>query len=144
MQTIQQLRARSALSRVQAVIDDQQIDEQEFKQCAKALPTMIHRCGLGQAAAFCRSKQYKSSGHNQQEEQTKTTAYKILYDLLQDWLTDNKQPYGNYDDLLQGITSEPMEQYRLANTEALLLMGWVKRFAEAFIPDPPKAEEPRA
>jgi CRISPR-associated protein Cmr5 len=123
MQTIQQRRAKHALEAVKKAKQDK-ISQKEFKSYASGFPAMIQMNGLGQAAAFYRSK----AGSD-----TKGQAYNALYDLLSDWLTESGQPYETSDDLLQGIIEKDMHNYRRAQAEALALLVWVKRFAKAFM-----------
>lgn len=124
MQTLQQKRAKYALRVVQLAANDNTTNHSEYKSYASALPAMIHMNGLGQAAAFYRSK---GGTHGQ------------LYQLLSDWLCgmDNikkdGQPFQIYDDLLEGITQSNMHHYRLAQAEAQALMDWVKKFSKAYM-----------
>lgn len=117
MQTIQQERAKYALEKVQQSIENG-INQKEYKSYASGLPAMIHMNGLGQAAAFYRSK---------------GGTHKVLYDLLSGWLTGEQQPFHAYEDLLEGITNSDMATYQLAQAEAQALMDWVKKFAKAFM-----------
>ena len=132
MQTIQQQRAKYALRRVQSAANNPHIGHKEFKSYASNLPAMIHMNGLGQAAAF-----FKSKGNSSPE-------YAALYNILSNWLcsSDNDpqlqqempiQPYSGCADLLAGITTKDMHAYRLAQAEAQMLMDWVKKFAKAFM-----------
>jgi CRISPR-associated protein Cmr5 len=121
VQTLQQKRAKHALKCVQEAIE-RSVNQKEYKSYAASLPAMIHINGLGQAVAFFRSK-------------GKQDTHFELYQLLSDWLTQDDQPYADYDDLLKGIVNENMEQYRLAQMEAQALMSWVKKFAKAFMED---------
>ncbi len=116
MQTIQQERAKYALEKVQQAIENN-VNQSEFKSYASSLPAMIHMNGLGQAAAFFKSKK---------------GTHLELYNLLSDWLKKPNQPYHGKD-LLDGITQLDMEKYRLAQAEAQALMDWVKKFAKAFM-----------
>lgn len=119
VQTIQQQRAKFALEAVEADrIRLSPKEQSEYRSYASELPAMIHMNGLGQAAAF-----YKSKGGTRDK----------LYQLLSRWLTDNGQPYQQWDDLLKGITQADQQAYRLAQTEAMALMDWVKKFAKAFM-----------
>jgi len=132
MQTIQQHRARYALERVEHARANLQPEKQEsFKARAAELPAMIQMNGLGQAAAF-----YRMKGNEH--------AHRALYDILSGWLcraanehTPEAGIYGEYDDLITGITTASQADYRVAQAEALALMDWVKRFAKAFIADSP-------
>jgi CRISPR-associated protein Cmr5 len=118
MQTIQQQRAKYALEKVQNASNNHRTKHKEYKSYASSLPAMIHMNGLGQAAAF-----FKSKGDTHGE----------LYTLLSGWLCQAGQPYAGCDDLLHGITTQDMHQYRLAQAEAQALMDWVKKFAKAFM-----------
>lgn len=123
MQTIQQRRAKHALEEVQKAASNPRIGHKEFKSYASSLPAMIHMNGLGQAAAF-----FKAKGSSSAE-------YDALYMLLSDWLCGDEQPYAGCKNLLDGITTRDMHQYRLAQAEAQALMDWVKKFAKAFMTD---------
>lgn len=140
MQTMQQQRAKFALLRVQEYLQNLEVEfnnanseperqkcrakikkvKDEFKSHASALPAMIHINGLGQAAAF-----YKS----------KSDTHKLIYKLLSDWLTKPNQPYAGQNDLIQAIVDCDMHDYRLAQAEAQALMDWVKKFAKAYMED---------
>ena len=124
MQTIQQQRAGFALTQVQGAASHFNSKQQtEYKSYASALPAMIHINGLGQAAAF-----YKSKGKGEEDK-----PHEMLYQLLSDWLTKPNQPYAGANDLIQAITVQDMHQYRLAQAEAQALMDWVKKFAKAYM-----------
>lgn len=137
MQTIQQQRAAFALAAVESVNDRikaiaegndrDKIKASEYKSYASGFPAMIQMNGLGQAAAFFRSK----GGGND----SKAHAYQELYDTLCNWLKKPGQPYQRHDDLLHGITHENMQTYMLAQAEALALLDWVKKFAKAYMGD---------
>jgi len=148
-QTIQQQRAKYAMERVLEAAKDKEIHG-EYKSYASSLPAMIHTNGLGQAAAFFRSKSAFDKAENKRNKKEK--AYFLLYETLSDWLCSRgntinpmpKQPYSkpnkekpteNYQDMLEGITLEDMHTYRLAQAEAQALMDWVKKFAKAFMVD---------
>jgi CRISPR-associated protein Cmr5 len=126
MQTLQQRRARFALEKVKFALAEAKADpkragfsQKEFKSQAESFPAMIRMNGLGQAAAFHFSK---GGAHGR------------LYKLLADWLKEPGQPYQGKD-LLEGITQQDMHAYRFAQAEALLLLDWVKKFANAFAED---------
>jgi len=130
MQTIEQQRACFALEQVEEIIDKSYM--KEFKSYANALPAMIHMNGLGQAVAFCKEK---STTKNERGK-----AYDELFNLLENWLTGKQQPYAE-STLLKGITSKDMHTYRLAQAEAIALLSWVKKFANAFAKETPKDEQ---
>lgn len=124
-QIMQQQRAKFALEQVnKAKIDG--VNQKEYKSYASSLPFMIKANGLGQAAAFYRSKSKDSNG--------KKTTHGILYDLLSNWLREKGQPFEGKD-LLDGITKSDMEKYFAAQAEAMIFLQWVKQFANAFMGD---------
>jgi CRISPR-associated protein Cmr5 len=135
-QTIQQERAAFALEAVEVINkriqkiaagnDRDKIKASEYKSYASSFPAMIQMNGLGQAAAFFRSK---GAGND-----SKAHAYQALYDTLSSWLSKPGQPYQGQD-LLDGITRENMQTYMLAQAEALALLDWVKKFAKAYMED---------
>ena len=120
--TIQQQRAKFALERITA-LKDQLADKEkkEFVSYSSSLPAMIHMNGLGQAMAFCKVKGCERK------------SYTALYQLVSDWMCETGQPYSGQDTILDGITTCDMGQYQLAQSEALVLMSWVKKFAKAFL-----------
>ena len=117
VQTIQQQRAAYALKVVTESAKTASLHK-EYKSYASGLPAMIHMNGLGQAAAFYKSKK---------------GTHAVLYEVLSNWLCDEGQPYQGCDDLLVGITTKDMHAYRLAQAEAQALMDWVKKFAQAYM-----------
>ena len=111
MQSIEQQRAKAALAWANKGVDDKALS------AAVAMPAMILMNGLGQTAAF-----YKSKGGAQE----------VLYVLLSDWLKKNVKSYANKKDLLDGITQCDAKDYRAAQVEALAYLQWVKKFAKAY------------
>lgn len=111
MQSIEQERAKAALAWAEKGVDN------ETLSAANSMPAMILMNGLGQTAAF-----YKSKGGKQAE----------LYTLLSDWLKQRGKPYAEKKDLLDGITNSDAKAYRAAQVEALAYLQWVKKFAKAY------------
>lgn len=121
IQTQQQKRAKHALAKVLEWKSAKNDKEQgELRSYASGLPMMIHTNGLGQAAAFYRSKADNSM-------------HRELYNLLSNWLTTPGNPYADETDLLHAITSRDMRQYLAAQAEAMAYMDWVRKFARAFL-----------
>lgn len=110
IQSIEQERAKAALTWAEKGVDDKALS------AAVAMPAMILMNGLGQTAAF-----YKSKGGAQE----------ALYQLLSGWLKQTGKPYAGKD-LLTGITQGDAQSYRAAQIEALAYLQWVKKFAKAY------------
>ena len=118
MQTLQQQRAKYALDKVNDLIKLKEGDK--LRSRASELPFMIHANGLGQAAAFFKSKKDKDG-------------YDKLFLVLQGWLSQQGRPFAGQADLMRAITEADMHEYRVAQAEAIQFMEWVKKFASAYL-----------
>ncbi len=110
MQSIEQQRAKAALEWAEKGVNA------ETLSAANGMPAMILMNGLGQTAAFSKSKGGAQAG---------------LYQLLSDWLKRTGKPYEGKE-LLVGITEGSAQTYRAAQVEALAYLQWVKKFAKAY------------
>jgi CRISPR-associated protein Cmr5 len=128
MQTLQQLRAAHALAQVTKWKGAGK--DSKLKARASELPFMIHASGLGQAAAFFKSKGAKDG-------------YDKVFDALQSWLSQKQRPFAGRVDLMQAITGADMRQYRMAQAEAMAYMEWVKQFAAAYLASEDAGKEPQ-
>ena len=121
---MEQERAQFALAKVSDFAEKCPAERQkELRSHVSALPALIRMNGLGQALAFYRMKD-KGSSHEQ------------LYLLVSHWLCDEKSAGRIFEtpgDVLSGITSGEMFQYMAAQNEALALLEWVKKFANALL-----------
>ena len=121
MQTLQQQRAKHALSQVKSWVP---LNEgSKLKARCSELPFMIHANGLGQAAAFFKSK----IGEKDKD------CYGHVFSALQGWLTQKDRPLAGQSDLMQAIVEADLHRYRLAQAEAIQYMDWVKKFASAYL-----------
>jgi CRISPR-associated protein Cmr5 len=118
MQTLQQQRAKAALESITALKGHPDADKLVSR--ASELPFMIHANGLGQAAAFFKSKQNKDG-------------YGVMYKVLSDWLTQPDRPFAGRSDLILAIVGSELRTYRVAQAEAMQYMDWVKKFAKAYL-----------
>jgi CRISPR-associated protein Cmr5 len=93
-----------------------------YGSTVRKLPSYILTNGLGQTLAFLKAKGKGEPGDE----------HEILYQHLAEWL---KRQLNINGDLLGWLVSEATsQQYRLATMEALALLQWLKRFAEAELP----------
>lgn len=118
MQTLQQARAQHALAQVK--LWGALNDASKLKARCSELPFMIHANGLGQAAAFFKSKKNKDG-------------YNVVFAALQSWLLQTGRPFAGKTDLMQAIVTQDLHAYRMAQAEAVLYMDWVKKFASAYL-----------
>lgn len=114
----EQKRAKKAWDLVNSV-PSSAIDN--YASLVKSAPVMILTNGLGQTLAFAISK-------------AKNKEYKLLYDHLNEWLSENVIWSKNEDiddSLIERVINEKAQGYRMATEEALAFLAWVKRFATA-------------
>ena len=140
MQTLQQQRAKHALAQVKSWMP---LNEgSKLKARCSELPFMIHANGLGQAAAFFKSK----VGEKDKD------CYGYVFLALQSWLTrpnpkdakDAQDPPAGNADLMQAIVDADLHGYRLAQAEAIQYMDWIKKFASAYLVSNERAaQEPK-
>lgn len=120
MRALEQDRAKHAWQCVNEVKN--QSFAGDYRSIAVKTPSLILTNGLGQTLAFLKAKG-KGDPSNEHE---------VLYQHITRWL---KQQLKLTDDLLGWIVnSANSQQYRLATMEALALLQWLKRFAEAVLP----------
>lgn len=128
MQTLQQKRAQHALKQVKSWITLN--DGSKLKARSSELPFMVHANGLGQAAAFFKSKGQKDG-------------YNFVFIALERWLCESSGPFGSQQnpasankkpvDLMQSIVDADLHTYRMAQAEAIHYMDWIKKFASAYL-----------
>jgi len=93
-----------------------------YGSVVRKLPSYILTNGLGQTLAFLKAKGKGEPGNE----------HEVLYRHLTDWVGRKVNADG---DLLSWlVNTATSQQYRLATMEALALLQWLKRFAEAELP----------
>jgi len=114
LRTLEQERAKHAWNCVQEVKDKYKHIADGYRAIVAKVPSLIVTNGLGQTLAFLKAK------------------YEVLYRHLTDWV--GKKVNANSDLLNWLLNTATSQQYRLATMEALRLLQWLKRFAEAELP----------
>jgi CRISPR-associated protein Cmr5 len=126
MQTQQQKRAEFALNEIGKMGKI----EKETANFYAGAPTLILTNGLGQTMAFLLGKKDKDKDKGKGKE-------KILFETIKDWLSKEGnllyafKDKGNIE-FLQEFNVLPINKYLAAQTEALRLLEWLKRYAKAF------------
>lgn len=92
----------------------------DYGSLARGLPGYIQTNGLGQTLAFLLSKGKNDRRKHQQ----------LLYLHLSEWTTE-QLGWGKSEELMQELTKRDSADYRLATTEVMALLVWLRRFAEA-------------
>lgn len=118
LRTIEQERALFAYNEIDEV---ERSGNKDYKSLVRGFASMILQNGLGQALAFLRAK-----GKSNQSDH-----HNILYRHINEWL---KKDESNFD-ILNKIVNGQNEIYRLYTKETLAFLVWLKKFAEAELPD---------
>jgi len=102
--------------------------EEKYKSYVKRAPSLIYINGLGNVMAFYRSK---FANVPEGEMSADKRAYKLLYEHISKWLKEQLNIDSN--DIIEWITSESTSSIDIfqAAREAISLLSWMKRFAEA-------------
>jgi len=131
-QTKEQQRAKAAWQDIQAVDQRPQDVKRKYRGLVLKLPVMILTNGLGQTLAFLKSK-----GKGDMND-----PHEIVYSHLQSWLfAEIRWTGANHSTLIERILNTTSETYRQATTETLAYLHWLRRFAEAVLPEPEEGEE---
>ncbi len=122
LKTLEQERAAFAFSKIESV--KQSSGNKDYRSLVRGFSSMILLNGLGQALAFLKAK-----GKNKNDNH-----HEILYQHINLWL---KEYFGIEEDfnILEKIRNEDSYQYRLYTKETLAFLVWLKKFAEAELPD---------
>lgn len=104
--------------------------KKSYSSLARSIPALLQTDGLGQTLAFLRAKG-KDKGWD---------AHTRLYEHLSDWvvrqLRERNINLQDQNDLLGVVCKLDSRVYRMAVVEALAYLRWIKRFAEAELPEP--------
>ena len=106
----------------------------KFDSYVKALPATIIMNGLGQAVATTLASA-KLSLNDDDKRKPRHRAYKILYQILSDWLcrNDEEAPYRGEPELIEAIISKDEKTYLAAQAEAMAYLEWLKKFSNAYL-----------
>jgi len=134
LQTIEQKRAASAWEMIKVVKAQSGEDfKKKYSGLARSMPAMIQNAGMGQALAFLRAKDKGNKG----QQGKKLTAEWLFYCHLSSWMERQQQtPIIEKEKLLEWLIQQSSEQYRQVTAEIIGYLRWLKRFAEAELPEP--------
>ena len=127
MRTLGQKRAAFALKKVLELRGSEVA--KRFKPFSAGAPSMILQNGFGQALAFWASK-----GKDEHKE---------MLDILRSWLSDEMELLKgkNTPDLLKNLSEMEQADFFEAQAEAIAVLEWVKRYANAFLNDSGKKKQ---
>jgi len=140
MRTMEQKRAKFALEQVLRIMkkieekkDGQEKAKKDFRSFSAGAPSMILQNGFGQTLAFWLVKGTDKDGRIKKNDK-----HIELFDIVKDWLSyqnaDVKNIFAKEKDktkLMNELMSMTQKDYLVAQNEALALLEWVKRFANA-------------
>jgi CRISPR-associated protein Cmr5 len=99
--------------------------ENDYGSQARGLPALIQTNGPGQTLAYLLAKgKYKDAVK-------KENPHHLLYSHLSRWIMKEIWQVEDIDNLLVKLTQESSANYRRATSEAMALLVWLRRFAEA-------------
>lgn len=103
----------------------------EYASLAKKAPADIQTNGLGQTAAFWRAKGYENGDTKKKGE----NAHSKILEHLTNWLKQSQTLKLQTENLVEWVSATAdINTYRLATTEAIAFLVWLKRFAESELP----------
>lgn len=117
MNTIAQKRSAFALNELKKV---PKTDQEKFKKLSAGLPAMILQNGLGQSLAFLLAK-----GKNE---------HIAAFDMISAWLKKQKVITDcSHNHAMAELSAISQENYLHGQEEALKVLEWIKRYANAEI-----------
>jgi len=131
-QSIEQKRAAKAWEFVEKISKDPDDVKKKYSSLVRKAPADIQTGGLAQTLAFWTAKSAVAEGKPKKAEHT---AHAKLLDHVSTWVKSDDSMKLSQDDFLEWLLkTATTSQYRRATTEALAFLVWVKRFAEAKLP----------
>lgn len=119
--SLEQKRAQRAWENVRSVKGKD--FAKEYGKLARSAPADIQANGLGQTLAFWQAKGKDKAEH------------KTLFQHVSDWVIQQIK-VDSSKNLLEWIVDQAnTDEYRRATSEAIAFLIWLKRFAEAELPD---------
>lgn len=119
LHSIDQLRAGFSYDAIQ-IAKESSAKQSEVKSYIKKMPLLIKTNGLAQTLAF-----YRAKG-------TGSKSYQIVYEMLSTWFR-SETPFKmmtTEDGFLEQVIRLDTRQYMLLTDETILLLNWLRRFAD--------------
>ncbi|MEQ9714984.1 MAG: type III-B CRISPR module-associated protein Cmr5 [Candidatus Asgardarchaeia archaeon] len=131
MRTLEQERAKYAFDVVHEVKEKSSKVQESYNSYSKKAAVLILTNGLGNTLAYYKSK-FKGKKFEELEEDDEK-AYCLLYKHINNWLLRKINVAGNCEkDVLEWIIKDATSlQVYLLTREVVLLLNWIKRFADA-------------
>ena len=124
IRTRDQIWAERAATRVNQVnLEASDPDKKKYRSFAQSFPTLIHTCGLMQASAFAFAK-------------GKINYLGDFIDVLEGEQHDDIAVYLNGQNEEGGLSRLELMKYVIKSRDAIQAASWLKRYAEAILPEP--------
>lgn len=117
-----------ALGCVEKVVDNTNIDNEEYKTLSKKMSALIQKNGLINTVVFCYSKNDKKHFNEILKNMINWAKTNFKISSYFNNLNENK-----INDYLLQITKLSTKDYRLVTREMMIFFGWIKRFADGMI-----------
>lgn len=124
-------RAEFAYKCAKDITEKEEDIRKNYRSYVRGLPAMILTNGLGQALAFINAKK-------ENPEKNQKNAYNYLYEHIEEYMKSGntvKISVENGKNLVEWVISIDSQRYRWATEEILAFSNWLRRFAEALIPE---------
>jgi CRISPR-associated protein Cmr5 len=132
MKTLEQQRASYAYSKISHIATLNEDIQEKYHSYVRSAPALILRNGLGNTLAYYLSKAKVSlkdvSEKVESLRDSKQIAYAMLYLHITEWL--KTMGYGDLEWITNEATSLEVFQ---ATKEAIALLNWMRRFADAML-----------
>ncbi len=129
-QTLEQRVAKYALNIIEKHRGADSDDAGRYATLVRSVPSMVLQNGLGQALAYLLADAEGKQGKPSMQ----------LYKELQEWLLGDlseerpQRVYRAGKDLITALIDGPRSDYQRAQEAALALLGWMRKFADAYLP----------
>ncbi len=99
-------------------------DKKKYATLIRKLPSMVMHNGIGQSLSYLLAD----------DEGNKTTPSWKLYTCLNEWICEKMKIYNPRNDLITSLINGSREEYLYTQKEALYLLTWMVKFADAYLP----------
>jgi len=118
-QTLEQKRADYAWEKIEEINQMDEKTRKKYGSIARKAPILVLTNGLGPTLAYLLGKD---------------EAHQFLYNHVQSWIFPTQTPVEGDKTLIKYIGKCSSAEYRRLTMEALAILNWIKRFAEATLP----------
>jgi len=129
--TMEQKRAEYAMDKVKkhGFTEDKNI--KKYATLIRKLPSMVMQNGLGQSMAYLLA----DAENNADAKNNKEKPSRKLYFCIGEWICKERKIYSSPPEgLMQALMVGDKTTYLHAQQEALALLAWMRKFADAYLP----------